>query len=160
MVADRRAARGALERAFGAEGAPARLLTDRGPVFRAEVVQRAMRDAGVRHVLTRPAHPWTNGRIERLFRTYKSTLRRVVWLLASVEQADRFTADFVRWYNTARPHGAWQGRTPDEVFFGRAKQIATRPKLVTYFDGRLLWYDFGGPAPPSAGAAARSAVAL
>jgi transposase InsO family protein len=140
----------AFQRAFGAEGRPERVLTDRGPGFRAAVVQDVFARAGVRHVLTRPAHPWTNGRVERLFATYKSTLRSVVWLIGTVGQADRFTADFVRWYNTSRPHGAWDGRTPDEVFFGRPKHIPERRRVVSYFDGRMAWYDFSGNAGPPA----------
>jgi transposase InsO family protein len=151
---------GARHGAFKTAGPPERLLTDRGPVFRTGVVQDAFAAAGVRHVLTRPAHPWTNGRIERLFGTYKRTMRSLVWLFASIRQVDRLAADFVHWYNTARPHGAWDGRTPDEVFFGRAKHLPTRPRRVSYFDGRMTWYDFtDGDAPP-ARAVAGPAVAL
>jgi hypothetical protein len=54
-----------------------------------------------------------------------------------------FAADFLRWYNGARPHSSWQGHTPDEVYFGRPKHIASLPERVSYFDGRLVWWRFG-----------------
>lgn len=132
----------ALEVAFSRDGIPERILTDRGPVFRAEAVQQLLSAKGIRHTLTRPAHPWTNGRIERLFRLFKETVFRHLWLFASLRQVDRSCADFVLWHNRDRPHGSWQGRTPDEVYFGRP--IQRRPLgRVSYFDGFLEWYRFG-----------------
>jgi hypothetical protein len=65
-----------------------------------------------------------------------------VWLFAGTGQIDRYCSDFLRWYNRDRPHGSYEGRTPDEVFFGRGKQV--RPmQRVSYFDGHLHWYRFG-----------------
>lgn len=58
------------------------------------------------------------GRIERVFRTFKETVFDRFWLLASIRQLDRFCADFLPWHNRDRPHGGWDGRTPDEVFLG------------------------------------------
>ena len=131
-----------LRAAFDAHGAPDRLLTDRGAVFTAIDVQYLFAQRGVRHIRTFPAHPWTNGRIERLFRTMKETIFAHVWLVASVHQLDRFLADFLVFYNRDRPHSAWAGRTPDEVFFAKRRQLAPLAR-VTYFDGRLAWYRFG-----------------
>jgi transposase InsO family protein len=130
----------AIARALGAamdrHGAPAHLLTDRGPVFRAQAVAGLLAARGVRHVLTFPAHPWTNGRIERVFRLFKETVFSRFWLVASRRQLVRFCRDFRLWHNRDRPHGGWEGRTPDEVFFGRPVQL--RPlSRVTYFDGAL-----------------------
>lgn len=132
----------AFDRVMGAVGAPERLLTDRAPVFTAGAVQQILEVHRVRHVRIRPAHPWTGGRIERLFRTFKETVFGLVWLVSSVGQVDRFAADFVTWYND-RPHSSWQGRTPNEIYFGRAKHIPARLERVRYFDGRLSWYRFG-----------------
>jgi transposase InsO family protein len=123
-------------------GPPDRLLTDRGPVFRALAVQLLLAEHGVRHVLIRPAHPWTGGRIERVFRTFKETVFGLVWLVASHRQLDRFTHDFLTWHNRDRPHASYAGLTPDEVYFGRPRK--DRPLgRVSHFDGRLRWYRFG-----------------
>ena len=117
-------------------------LTDRGGVFRAEDFEAALATHGIAHTLTRPAHPWTNGRIERVFRTFKSTVFGIVWMLSGPAQLDRFCRDFMQWHNRDRPHSSWDGRTPDEVFFGRSKQRRPLAK-VEYFDGRLRWFRFG-----------------
>ena len=133
-----------LEATITEHGAPARLLTDRAPIFRAAEVEALLEKHGTRHVLILPNHAWTNGRIERIFRTFKETVFRHlgVWLLTSVGQVDRFCADFATFYNRDRPHSACAGRTPDELFFGAP--TARRPKgRVSYFDGRLAWYRFG-----------------
>ncbi|MBS2031992.1 MAG: transposase [Deltaproteobacteria bacterium] len=43
-------------------------------------------------------------------------------MLTSVKQLDRFCAEFVTFYNRDRPHSAWQGRTPDEIYFAKKRQ--------------------------------------
>jgi putative transposase len=130
-----------MTRAFEREGVPDRLLTDRDPLFRAGAFKVFVATHGVTHTLTKPAHPWTNGRIERLFRTFKETVSRFVWLLRSTTEIDAYCADFVRFYNTARPHGGFDGLTPDEVKAGR--QVPGRAiGRATYFDGQLRWCEF------------------
>ena len=71
-----------LDAAIRRHGAPDRLLTDRAPIFTAEAVRGLLAERGVRHVRIRPAHPWTGGRIERVFRTFKETVFRLTWLVA------------------------------------------------------------------------------
>jgi transposase InsO family protein len=132
----------AFKDAFDREGVPDRLLTDRDPLFRAGTFQMFLAIHGVEHTLTKPAHPWTNGRIERLFRTFKETVFRYVWLFRSPRKIDRYCADFVRFYNTARPHSSYGGLTPDEVRAGRVEPACATGR-VTYFDAQLRWYQFG-----------------
>ena len=132
---------GVVAKVIAEHGRPERILTDRGAVFRSVEVEALLQDHGVRHILTLPAHPWTNGRIERLFRTFKETVFARFWLLASFAQVDRFCVDFLGWYNRDRPHSAFGGRTPDEVFYGRP--VGGVQGRVTYFDGRLSWCRFG-----------------
>ena len=98
---------------------------------------------GTQHVLIKPSHAWTNGRIERLFGTFKATIfgHCDVWLLRSMRQLDRFCGDFAIFYNGHRPHAAYGGRTPDEVFFGRPKKLGCTER-ITFFEGRLRWWRF------------------
>ena len=133
---------GVLGRAFDRHGAPDRLLTDNGSNLTSFATEAFLVERGVDHATTRPAHPWTNGRIERVFRTFKSTVFAHIWLFASVRQIDRFCADFVVFYNRDRPHSSYGGLTPDEVHLGIARPRASRGR-VEYFDGRLRWYRFG-----------------
>jgi transposase InsO family protein len=133
---------GVVKRAFERDGVPDRLLTDRDPLFRAGAFQILLATYGVEHTLTKPAHPWTNGRIERLFRTFKETVFRYVWLFRSPREFDRYCAEFERFYNTARPHSSYGGLTPDEVRASR-REPARANGRVTYFDGQLRRYQFG-----------------
>jgi putative transposase len=123
-------------------GAPERVLTDNGSVFTSDAFEVTCERLGIRHTRIRPAHPWTNGRIERVFRTFKEAASRCTWLVASRRQIDRYCADFRLWYNRDRPHSSNGGHTPDEVFFGRRMQ--RRPLgRVDYFEGHLRWWRFG-----------------
>jgi transposase InsO family protein len=131
-----------LSRAFAELGAPERLLSDNGPQFRSGDFATFLVANGVKHSFIRPGHAWTKGRIERVFRTFKETVASLVWLLDGCAQVDRFCNDFLRWYNADRPHAAWGGRTPDEVFFGRHRRLRPLGR-VDYFDGLLHWYRFG-----------------
>jgi transposase InsO family protein len=70
----------ALDRAMDEHGAPVRLLSDPGAVFTSGAFEAMCATRGVRHVLIRAAHPWTNWRIERLFGIFMETTRRYVWL--------------------------------------------------------------------------------
>ena len=131
-----------LGEAFGKFGAPAQLLSDNGPQFRSRALEKFLDGRGVEQTFIRPAHPWTNGRIERVSRTFKSTTSSLLWLFASRRQVVGFCADFTQWHNRDRPHSGWNGRTPDEVFF--ARPLRRRPLgRVDYFDRLLHWYRFG-----------------
>ena len=92
----------------------------------------------VRHSRIRPGHAWTNGRIERVFRTFKSTVFSFIWLFASLRELDVYCRDFVQYYNRDRPHFAWGYRTPDEVYFCRPPVMRPLGE-VPYFGGQLRW---------------------
>lgn len=130
----------AMERAFERHGKPERILTDRGTVFRANVFEKMLASRGVKHTLTRPCHPWTNGRIERLFRTLKETIDSCYWMLRSRSHVEHVCRDFVSFYN-GRPHQSFGGRTPNEVHEDRPLHPGFVER-VTYFEGRLAWWRF------------------
>jgi putative transposase len=132
---------GATERAFAAEGVPERVLTDRGAIFRSHAFEQMLSSRGITHTLTRPRHPWTNGRIERVFRTWKETIFAHYWLVPSLAQLTAICTDFVTFYNGHRPHSAYGGRTPDEVHAGRPVQPGHAGRIA-FFGGRLLWWRF------------------
>jgi transposase InsO family protein len=74
----------ALDEAFRRHGTPMRILTDNAPIFRSEAFEMFLEGHKVRHSHIRPAHAWTNGRIERLFRTFKETVFRYTWVFTSL----------------------------------------------------------------------------
>lgn len=130
-----------LQRAVADEGAPARVITDRGSVFRSERLGALLAQHRVKHTFTRPHHPWTNGRIERLFRTFKETVREHYWLVRSRREWTAVCEDFVVFYNRCRPHQSHGGRTPAEVHAGRASALPGAT-AVAFFDGRMRWWRF------------------
>lgn len=130
-----------LERVVGEEGAPKRLLTDRDPIFRSSAFGAALARQGILHTLTRPHHPWTNGRIERLFRTFKETVRRHYWVVGSRGKWAGICAEFQVFYNEHRPHQAYGGLTPREVYEGR-REPRRALGSTTFFEGRMHWWRF------------------
>ena len=128
---------GCLLLAFGKFGRPAAIKTDNHPVFRSKLVKRVLRWCGVRHLYSRPATPTDNGRIERMFGTFKSCLRD--YAIRDAPHLARSLADFRFWYNVARPHQHLGGRTPEQVWRG-VDPYKIAPKAVSEFtawDGRL-----------------------
>ncbi|XP_062521448.1 igE-binding protein-like [Corticium candelabrum] len=61
----------AMRRTFSYHGLPRRLVTDNGPQFRSHEFQMFMKANGIRHQLTPPYHPSSNGRTERLVQELK-----------------------------------------------------------------------------------------
>jgi len=87
------------------------LMTDNGGGYRSHRFQTARRQLQIRHVWTRPYRPQTNGKAERFIRT---CLAR--WAYAAAYRSSRQRAtllpEWLRYYNTERPHTALGFRTP------------------------------------------------
>ncbi len=88
-----------------------RVMTDNGSAYRSKLFAKALQQAGVRHVRTRPYTPRTNGKAERFIQT---SLRE--WAYAKPYQSsDQRTAAIGPWtnaYNLTRPHSGIGGLTP------------------------------------------------
>ena len=100
----------------------------------------------LRRVLALKDVTFSNSMIEAWWRTLKHQ-----WLflntLDSVESVRRLTALYVEAHNTAIPHSAFRGQTPDEMYYGRGKDIppaargwkSARPDRATEGEsGRLV----------------------
>lgn len=88
-----------------------RVLSDNGVGYK-RTFDAHCATLGVRHTRTRPYHPWTNGRVERVI----GTLQR-----ECVYTAARFTSDearaldialYLAYYNAERPHTRLGGLSP------------------------------------------------
>jgi len=88
-----------------------RVMTDNGSAYRSKLFAAALRQAGARHVRTRPYTPRTNGKAERFIQT---TLRE--WAYARpYGSSDERAAAIKPWtenYNLRRPHSGIKGLTP------------------------------------------------
>lgn len=112
--------------AIALHGAPASLLCDNGAVFTATprggkvLLQIELERLGIAAKNSRPYHPQTCGKVERLHQTLKRYLANQTparTLAGLQEQLDGFTA----YYNTTRPHRALGGRTPLQAYGARIK---------------------------------------
>ena len=127
-------------RAAAAHGFPATLLTDNGAVFTAAprggrcAIELETARLGIKSVHSRPYHPQTCGKVERVHQTLKRFLARQASASTIAElqaQLDRFRD----YYNTVRPHRAIGRRTPAEAFGSRPKATPSLGKLAV--PGRL-----------------------
>lgn len=103
-----------------------RVLTDNGLQFtmrhayhreRVTGFDKTCRRLGIRHQLTRPYRPQTNGKVERFHRTVDEELYKKHFFQSNEERADGLRNWLVT-YNTARPHLALKGVTPERACQG------------------------------------------
>jgi transposase InsO family protein len=88
-----------------------RVMTDNGSAYRSKLFANALRQAGARHVRTRPYTPRTNGKAERFIQT---SLREWAYARPYNSSAERTQAigPWTDSYNLTRPHAGLKGITP------------------------------------------------
>jgi transposase InsO family protein len=112
--------------AVALHGAPASLLCDNGAVFTATprggkvLLQSELERLGIAAKNSRPYHPQTCGKVERLHQTLKRHLAQQSPAKTLVELQTQLDA-FAHYYNTTRPHRALGGRTPLQAYSARIK---------------------------------------
>lgn len=123
---------GSFHGAAGAHGFPASLLTDNGAVFTAAprggrcALELECARLGIRLIHSRPYHPQTCGKVERLHQTLKKFLLRQ-GPIATVAELQALLDTFRAYYNEVRPHRAIGRRTPAEAFAARPKSPTLEP---------------------------------
>ena len=141
--ADARSVCTAFSAALARHGVPDQLLTDNGRVFTGRLTRphpavvlfdRICQQQGIRHLLTKPAHPTTTGKIERFHRTLRVELLDNAGF-TSLEAAQQGINAYVVHYNTERPHQALGGATPAERFTYDETARAVAPPVT---DAELL----------------------
>ena len=95
------------------------IRTDRGHEFQA-LFHWHVADNGMRHVYIKARTPQLNGKVERSHRTDKQEFYQLLTYKDDVD-LKRKLAQWEKFYNYHRPHGAFRGKTPYE---------AMREKLV------------------------------
>lgn len=117
-------------KAAALHGLPASLLSDNGAVFTASprhgkvLLQTELQRLGVTSKNSRPYHPQTCGKIERLHQTLKRYLAKQPPANSLPELQDQLDT-FVHYYNDIRPHRALDGRTPLQAYSTRIKAKPT-----------------------------------
>jgi putative transposase len=117
-------------------GLPHALRTDNEPCLCSLTIRLALRLLGVRHKAIDPHCPWQNGRIEKLFATFKGVaLPRLADLRACQAEPDCFQPElrtFRLWYNHVRTHQHLGGLCPAEAWDG-LKSAKQRPQARRHF---------------------------
>jgi transposase InsO family protein len=113
-------------RAAAQYGAPKEMLTDQGrqyAVWQGKTrFQRALARDHVKHLLCRPHHPMTQGKIERFWKTlWGEFLERARF--DTIEQAVAQTTLWVQYYNHKRPHSGIGNVCPAERYFAIHKEM-------------------------------------
>lgn len=125
-------------RAADLHGLPAALLSDNGAVFTGTArhgkvaLQTELEQLGVAAKNSRPYHPQTCGKIERLHQTLKRYLEKQP-TAATLKDLQRQLDAFVHYYNHMRPHRALEGRTPLQAYSTRIKAKPAGQPANTYF---------------------------
>lgn len=125
--------------AVALHGPPASLLCDNGAVFTAAprggkvLLQAELERLGIAAKNSRPYHPQTCGKVERLHQTLKRYLANQSPVSTLSELQEQLDA-FARYYNTTRPHRALGGRTPLQAYRARVKaRPAAAPSADAHF---------------------------
>jgi transposase InsO family protein len=89
------------------------IRTDRGHEFQAQFHWH-VEDKGMRHVYIKPRSPQLNGKVERSHRTDGEEFYQLLTYTDDVD-LNKKLAEWERFYNLDRPHGAFKGKTPYEA---------------------------------------------
>jgi transposase InsO family protein len=125
-------------RAAELHGLPESFLSDNGAVFvggyrKGKVaLEYELQRLGVAFKNSRPYHPQTLGKVERLHQTLKRYLARQAPARTLAELQEQLDA-FAHYYNAIRPHRALGGRTPLQAYSSRVKARPAGAAKSTYF---------------------------
>jgi putative transposase len=99
------------------------IRSDNGLIFQSRRFRAACRDYNLTQEFVTPYTPEQNGLIERFFRSLKE---ECVWQnrFESFNEARTAISQWIRWYNTGRPHQALGYLTPREFREKQAQLVA------------------------------------
>jgi transposase InsO family protein len=107
-------------------GTPQEVLTDNGTQYVTwrgkSAFSKELEARGIAHVVARPRHPQTLGKIERFWGTlWRECVQAAIFL--DLEDARRRIGLFIDHYNFQRPHQGIDGLAPADRFFGAAAEM-------------------------------------
>jgi transposase InsO family protein len=127
-----------------------RIITDNGSQFISRDFRELTTLLEIEHTFTSPAHPQSNGKLERFHRTLKSEHVRTSSYF-SYEDAKERMGRWIKYYNEERLHAALMYLPPEDVFRGlKEKRLAERrQKLYTaIINRRIYWRSLAAESAP------------
>lgn len=104
------------------KGQVPKLLSDNGSCYVAGEIKTYLEEEyKMKQIHGRPAHPQTQGKIERYHRTMKNVVKLHHYY--SPEELIKALEEFVNHYNNQRYHESLQNLTPADVYYGRTDEI-------------------------------------
>ena len=104
------------------KGQVPKLLSDNGSCYVAGEIKTYLEEEyKMKQIHGRPAHPQTQGKIERYHRTMKNVVKLHHYY--SPEELIIALEEFVNRYNNERYHESIQNLTPADVYYGRTDEI-------------------------------------
>ncbi len=88
-----------------------RVMTDNGSCYRSRAFANACRALGIRHIMTKPYTPQTNGKAERVIRTLMDMWHRQISFKDCADRRIQLSR-FINFYNTVKPHKSLNNATP------------------------------------------------
>ena len=125
-----------LRKLFASHGLPVVLVSDNGPQLVSVEMENFLRNNGIKHLLSEPYHPATNGAAERCVQTVKNALKKH---LLSSNQGDLSHALQCFLLNYRSTAHATTGRSPAELFLKRdlrTRFSLLRPDVTTFVHQR------------------------
>jgi len=128
-----------LTESINRHGAPKELLTDNGRQFTnwngTTAFEVFLDQHQIQHIKSRPHHPQTLGKLERLHGTIKKELIEVKYF-HSLPEAREEIRKYVDYYNYHRTHSALDGLVPADRYFGVKTPISPKPADL-YLAGKI-----------------------
>lgn len=112
----------AMEKADLKKGQAPKLLSDNGSCFITQELKTYLdEEYKMKQIHGRPAHPQTQGKIERYHRTMKNVVKLHHYY--SSEEFEKALGKFVNQYDNERYHESLKNLTPADVYYGRTDEI-------------------------------------
>lgn len=92
---------------------PKFIRTDNEVIFKSKLFKFSLWFLGIKHQTTQIASPWQNGRIERLFGTFKNSISLLKY---DKNELEYLCYSFEFWYNNIRFHKNLNYKTPEFVY--------------------------------------------
>ena len=121
-----------LKKLIESYGCPRAIIRDDGPEFRSKSFQKIISKYRIKEVIIPPGQPFKNGYVESFHSRMREELLDAE-VFESLEEARTKVLNWVKWYNTERPHSGIRYKPPIEVFKkgGQLDIIKLKCKIIS-----------------------------